>query len=161
LHYPSLRIVVSAALIIAVACYAAYTLASTPGTVYLAEPPTEFSVNGHRFGITSIAATQDARQSGLMNTKITNSTFMLFVFPTQGEYPFWMSQVNSSLDIIWLNVTGTTGKVVSLASDVPGCNSITFCPDYSPSSPANWVLEAKGGFAQAYGVRVGTLIAFN
>jgi len=157
---PGPRAVLSVALVVAILSYAAYLAVSTPGTVRLVSPPSRFTVNGRTFSITYIAADQGSRQAGLMNKKITNSTTMLFVFPSPGTYSFWMSHVNSTLDIIWLNVTGDAGTVVYVVRDAPGCNSSVVCPIYQPPSPANWVIEAKGGFSVAYGVDVGTSFEF-
>ncbi len=158
---PSLRTVLAIAVVLAVISGAALSIASTPGNASLPDPPASFKVNGHSFAITFIASDQGARESGLMDRKITNSTTMLFVFPSFGRFTFWMSHVNSSLDIVWLNVTGRVGRVVSVAADVPGCGSALFCPEYSPSSPANWVLEVPGGFAETYGVVVGSTVTFD
>jgi uncharacterized membrane protein (UPF0127 family) len=157
---PGRRAILSAVLVLAILSYGAYLVVSTPGTVKLANPPSRFTVNGRTFGITYIAADQASRQAGLMNRKITNATTMLFVFPSPGTYSFWMSGVNSTLDIIWLNVTGDSGTVVYVVRNAPGCNSSVACPVFQPSSPANWVIEAKGGFSEANGVNIGTYIRF-
>jgi len=154
------RIALAAAVALAVAFYIVYAISTTPGTVSLTSPPSSFTVNGRTFGITYIAASQSSRETGLMNTKITNSTTMLFLFPSFGKYSFWMSNVNSSLDIIWLNVSGRIGDVVYVVRDAPGCSSSVSCPVYQPTSPANWVIEAKGGFSAHNGVVVGTTIHF-
>jgi uncharacterized membrane protein (UPF0127 family) len=119
---------------------------------------TSFTVNGKTFALTYLATNQSERQKGLMDTKITNTTTELFVFPSSDYYPFWMYHVNSSLDIIWLSATGGSGKVVYLAEDVPGCSFL--CPNYQPTAKANMVLEAKAGFARANSVALGTVISF-
>jgi uncharacterized membrane protein (UPF0127 family) len=70
-----------------------------------------------------------------------------------------MSNTNTSLDIIWINATGSTGRVVYVHADTRPCASS--CPTYYPSSPANYVIEAKAGFAEANGIEVGTQIQFS
>ncbi len=157
---PGPKAVLTIVLVCAILAYTAYTLVNTPGTVSMPNPPTRFTVNGHTFVITYLAANQSARDSGLMNKKITNETTMLFVFPAPGIYSFWMGNVNSSLDMIWLNVTGDVGRVVYLKTDVPVC-SATFCPVYQPPVAANYVLEAKGGFAESNGIGSNTAIQFS
>ncbi len=154
------RQILAIAVVVAVVSYIAFSELSNPGNVVLANPPSYFTVNGHTYGITYLATDQSERQTGLMNRKVTNITTMLFVFPSPGSYSFWMSNVNSSLDIVWLNVTGNVGRVVYLVSNAPGCNSGAFCPTYDPGSKANWVLEAKGGFAESNGVSIGSSIVF-
>lgn len=159
MHRPGPKAILSIALVSAIIVLAVYALVSTPGTADLPNTPSKFTVNGHTFAITYVATDQSARESGLMNKKITNDTTMLFIFPTAGVYSFWMSNVNSSLDIIWLNVTGGLGRVVYLRTDLPGCSS-SFCPVYEPSSTANYVLEASAGFANSNSIRLNTTIQF-
>jgi uncharacterized protein len=161
LRAPGLRAVASAAVAIALLSYAVYAVVSTPGAVVLESPPSRFTVDGRAFGITYTASDQNAREAGLMNRKITETTTMLFLFPSPGVYSFWMSGVNSTLDIIWLNVTGDVGTVVYVVHSAPGCSSLFLCPVYQPAAAANWVIEAKGGFATANGISVGTVVRFS
>ena len=157
---PSLRAVLCVAVALAILSYAAYSLATAPGTASLPNPPSDFTVNGRTYGITYIAVDQGSREAGLMNRRIANTTTMLFVFPSFGTYSFWMSGVNSSLDMIWLNATGEAGTVVYVVRSAPGCSSSISCPVYQSPSPANWVIEAKGGFSEANGIGIGTTIRF-
>jgi uncharacterized membrane protein (UPF0127 family) len=123
--------------------------------------PTSFTANGRTFSITYTASTESEREHGLMNTKITNTTVMLFAWPKAGTYSFWMYQTNSSLDIIWVNATGSTGKVVYEALGAPPCYNSASCAVYTPTSPANYVFEAKAGFAEANGLQMGTVLNFS
>jgi len=123
--------------------------------------PTSFTANGNTFPITYTASTNSERVHGLMNTKITNTTIMLFAWPTAGTYSFWMYQTNSSLDMIWVNATGATGRIVYEALAAPPCYNSASCAVYTPTSPANYVFEVKAGFAQANGLQVGTLLNFS
>lgn len=156
------REIVSIAVIVIVVAAAAYFVLGTPTHANLQSVPSQFTLNGKTFNITYVATNETEWEAGLMDKKVTNSTTMLFVFPSLAVYPFWMYHVNSSLDIIWLNVSANSGRVVYLASDVPGCTGLSFvCPNYTPSSAANYVIEAKGGFAAYNGVTVGTLVQFS
>lgn len=139
---------------------AGYIFFGSPRQVNPSSVPSHFVVNGRTFGITYVATNDSQWQAGLMNKKVTNTTFMLFVFPSSAVYSFWMHNVNASLDIIWINATGTSGRVVYIAADTPGCSLPVGCPNYTPSSAANYVIEAKGGFAGANGLVVGTTIQF-
>jgi len=122
-----------------------------------------FSVGGKTFGFTYVATNQTELERGLMGRKVTNTTTMLFVFPTEGYYSFWMYGVNTSLDMMWVDVPpgSTTGHVVSMALGSPPCNVSVFCQSYAPSAVANFVIEAKAGFAQANGVEVGTTVTLS
>lgn len=138
-----------------------YALLAAPGQTEQQHVPSRFAINGRTFDITYAATDQSELQAGLMNRKITDTTTMLFVFPEPGIYPFWMYDTNSSLDIIWLNVAGGTGSVVYLVADAPSCYLAVGCPVYTPSAAANYVIEAKAGFAGENGVIVGTVVQFS
>jgi uncharacterized membrane protein (UPF0127 family) len=144
--------------LVAIAAYAIVSQSLPSGSV--SSTYTYFQVNGKRYALTFVATNQSERQKGLMNTRITNSTTELFVFPQSDYYPFWMYQVNSSLDIIWLNATGNVARVVYMVQDVPGCSVSILCTQYQPSAKANLVLEAKAGFAKANSINMGTAITF-
>jgi len=123
--------------------------------------PSSFSVNGKSFRFTYVATTESERTSGLMNRKITNKTTMLFAFPSSGEWSFWMSDTNTSLDMIWVNATGNTGRVVYLVTDAQLCLNGAPCMIYTPSAPANYVIEAKAGFAATNEITSGTTVSFS
>lgn len=149
---------VSIALLILALSLAAYAYLSVPGQATLSAVPTHFAVNGKTYPFTYVATNQSEREAGLMNKKITDTTTELFVFPRFGIYPFWMYDTNSSLDIIWLNVTGSVGRVVYLLAGAPMCSVTLGCPTYTPTASANYVIEAKAGFAETNGMTLGTTI---
>ena len=141
--------------------YAIYESASAPGSA-TSNAPSRFSANGRTFLFTYIATTQPEREAGLMNTKVTASTTMLFAFPSSGNWAFWMYDTNTSLDMIWVNASGNSGRVVYLVTGAQPCfNTYGYgCTTYTPDEPANYVIEAKAGFATANGIAVGTPITF-
>jgi uncharacterized membrane protein (UPF0127 family) len=136
--------------------YTAFEMSSVPGCV-TGPTPTSFTVNGRTYVFTYVASCEPQREAGLMNRKVTNSTTMLFAFPTFGKWAFWMSDTNTSLDMIWVNATGGTGRVVSLA-----LGTTPFSTDNdTPTALANYVIEAKAGFAAANGIQDGTAVEFS
>ena len=142
--------------------YTVYESSNVPGSV-TSRVPSEFSVNGRTFVFTYVATTQQERAAGLMNRKVTNATTMLFAFPYSSNWAFWMYDTNTSLDMIWVNATGDSGRVVYLMAGAPPCfNSFGYgCTTYTPSAPANYVIEAKAGFAAANGITTGTTLLFS
>jgi uncharacterized membrane protein (UPF0127 family) len=157
-----LRLALTAILILPIVVIAAYVFVfqSTPsGSV---SPPqyTRFEINGKTYSLTFIATNETERAKGLMDTRVTDTTTELFIFPSFDYYPFWMYHVNSSLDIMWLNVTGSVGRVVYMVQSVPGCSVELLCVNYQPTAKANMVLEAKGGFARLNSIVVGSEITF-
>lgn len=158
---PGSRGIIAIVVVAVVLFAAAFFLLTPPERANPSSIPTRFAINGKSFAITYVAINETEWELGLMNKKITNTTTMLFIFPNSAVYSFWMHDVNSSLDIIWLSVSGNEGHVVYLVNDVPGCSFAVGCPDYTPTSSANYVIEAQGGFAAANGVTVGTAVEFS
>jgi len=137
--------------------YDSTPIASSPNSF------TSFSVDGRTFEFTYLATNQSALQKGLMDTKVTDSTTELFVFPTADYYSFWMFGVNSSLDIMWVDALpgSNVGSFVFLALDAPPCHLSVTCASYAPTAKADFVIEAKAGFAAANGIKVGTPVTLN
>lgn len=143
--------------IVIIAGYELYALAQPPGSV-TSPVPSSFTVNGKTYAFNFTATTQAEREAGLMNRKVTAATTMLFAFPSFGKWSFWMYDTNTSLDMIWLNATGGSARVVYLVTSAPSCYDSSACRVYTPASEANYVIEAKAGFAAANGVVVGTAV---
>ncbi|MDV3278257.1 MAG: DUF192 domain-containing protein [Nitrososphaerales archaeon] len=154
------KALISLAIVVSLSLAIGYYLFSAPGNARVSPLPSSFTANGKTFQITYLATTQSERQAGLMNRKITDTTTMLFIFPEPSNYPFWMYDTNSSLDIIWINATGTSGVVVYLVTGAQSCYLPVGCPNYYPTALANYVIEAKAGFARMNGINVGTTIRF-
>lgn len=97
------------------------------------------------------ATTSEARDRGLGGrTEIPEDYGMLFVFPKDDKYGFWMKDMLVPIDVFWLN---SKGQVVSIASDV----AISTYPNVLyPTEPARFVLETVAGFAREYNIATGT-----
>jgi uncharacterized membrane protein (UPF0127 family) len=140
--------------------YTVYQATNVPGTV-TSKVPSGFTVYGKTYTFTYVATTQAERQQGLMNRRVTNTTTELFAFPSSGEWQFWMYDTNTSLDMIWINATGLAGRVVYIVTSAQPCYDSSTCEVYTPTAPANYVIEARAGFVAANGVVVGTQIQFS
>ena len=151
--------VAAAAVIIVFAVYQIYALQAQQAT-FEGTVPSSFTVDGRTYKFSYTATTKAQWEAGLMNRAITNATTMLFAFPTSSLWTFWMYDTNASLDIIWLDASGGSAKVVYLVTSAPPCFDQTICARYAPSSSANFAIEAKAGFAAANGITVGTEVEF-
>ncbi|MDA4115677.1 MAG: DUF192 domain-containing protein [Thaumarchaeota archaeon] len=138
--------------------YDSTPIASSPNAHF-----TSFTVGGKTFELTYLATNQSALEKGLMGVKVTAATTELFVFPTAGYYSFWMYGVNSSLDIMWVDTPpgASSGTFVYLALGAPPCHISVVCTSYQPSARADYVIEAKAGFAAANGIAVGAPVTLN
>jgi len=154
----NLFIIGATVLLVVLAAYAFLTLQNS-GSV-TSPVPTNFTVNGKTYTFTYVATNDAQRAAGLMNRRVTNTTTMLFAFPSMGTYQFWMYDTNTSLDMIWISATGKTGTVVYVYSDAQPCYSQSSCQIYGTSLQANYVVEAKAGFASSNGIEAGTTIQF-
>jgi len=104
-----------------------------------------------------IAADPDLRAQGLMyRDQLRPATGMLFFFPTDGVYGFWMKNTLIPLDMIWID---SDRKIVHIKTDVPPCK-IEECPSYDPGVPSRYVLELAAGEAAKHGLKVGDVLRF-
>lgn len=99
----------------------------------------------------TVASTPDARSQGLSGRSgLAQNEGMLFVFPEDGLYSFWMKDMRFSIDILWLSGDGT---VVHIEENVdPGSYPAT----YTSTTPARYVLEVPAGFVKARNIAAGS-----
>ncbi len=104
-----------------------------------------------------IVADEESRAQGLMyRDQLLPGTGMLFLFPADGTYPFWMKNTRIPLDMIWIDASR---RVAHLKHGVPPC-LVDPCPSYDPGVPARYVLEVAGGVAGDHGVAEGAVLRF-
>lgn len=101
----------------------------------------------------SIADTPATQRLGLGGRLGLNpNEGMLFVFPRDDVYAFWMKDMHFSIDIIWLAVDGT---VITIAPDV---SPSTYPHNFVPTAPSRYVLELSAGFSARHGLKVGDIV---
>ena len=141
----------SAGLLVALLCAAGWFLFRTEPRQASPAAATGPTVS---FGSVSLrvelATTPAEREKGLGGrTSMPEDSGMLFVFPKDDLYGFWMKDTLIPLDMFWLD---SKGQVVSIAQDVA---TSSFPHVFYPSAPALYVLETRAGFARDHGVRAG------
>lgn len=107
--------------------------------------------DGIRFEIATTTQEQEKGLSG--RTVIDNNYGMLFVFPQDGRYGFWMKDMNVPIDIVWLSDNGT---IVSIKDSLA---TSTYPNVFYPVVPVRYVLETRSGFAHKRGWSVGSVVA--
>jgi hypothetical protein len=106
-------------------------------------------INGQSI-IVDIADTPAERQRGLSGrADLAPNHGMLFIFPSDGIYAFWMKDMRFSIDIIWLSADGT---VITIAQNI---SPRTYPHTFAPSAPAQYVVELPAGFVQEHHVQLG------
>ncbi len=103
-----------------------------------------------------IADTPEERIRGLSGRESLKPGWgMLFIFPQEGVYSFWMYNMRFPLDIIWID---EDGYVVYVVEKAPPCGEDGECPSYTPDAEALYVLEVAAGFVEKNNIREGERI---
>jgi uncharacterized protein len=99
--------------------------------------------------VVEIVETPEDRARGLMGRALPDHLAgMLFIFESAQPQSFWMRNTPSSLDMIFIDASG---KIVNIAAyTTPLSDQV-----YSSAAPAKYVVEAKAGFADRFGIRTG------
>ena len=104
-----------------------------------------------------IAADDEMRQQGLMyRDHIDPGKGMIFVFPRDDVFSFWMKNTRIPLDMIWID---SNKRIVGLRENVPPCH-VPDCPSYGPGVTARYVLELGGGEAAKHNLKNGDALQF-
>ena len=99
----------------------------------------------------SLATTPAERQQGLSDTPyLPAHVVKVFVFPEAKQYSFWMKDMQYPIDIIWVDAAA---DVVDIHEAVA---PETYPETFTPSQPAQYVIETVAGFAAEQGITVGT-----
>ena len=144
----------AAIMIVAFACG---SNAPQPGAPQIADRgPRVIFPDGYAVTV-DVAADDPTRQQGLMyRDSLANDRGMIFLFPTAGDYPFWMKNTLIPLDIIWID---DQMRVVHVGHDVPPCKADP-CTSYPPNAVARYVLEVAAGVAARHGLVNGQTLRF-
>ncbi|OGG85839.1 hypothetical protein A2392_00245 [Candidatus Kaiserbacteria bacterium RIFOXYB1_FULL_46_14] len=105
-------------------------------------------------GVTvSVADTPEERNLGLSGVEsLPTNEGKLFVFDKEGDYGFWMKDMNIPLDIIWIN---NERRVVHIEENVL---SESYPAIYSSPEPARFVLEVNAFFASTFKLNEGDTV---
>jgi hypothetical protein len=99
--------------------------------------------------VVEIAETPEERTRGLMGRVLADHLAgMLFIFESAQPQSFWMRNTPSSLDMMFIDADG---KIVNIAAHTTPMSDQL----YSSSGPAKYVVEAKAGFTDRFGIRTG------
>jgi len=110
-------------------------------------PTTSMKIGSKTFTL-EIAATQEAREFGLMRRdSMPGDHGMIFVFQTPQKLPFWMKNTRIPLDIIYVD---EQGKVDSVKQMQPYVET-----PVASEGVVKWAIELNQGAAASAGVKAG------
>ena len=105
-----------------------------------------------------LAITESERAKGLMfKETLEDNSGMLFIFPEEGVYNFWMKNTLIPLDIIWIS---KEEKVVHIEKNVQPCKE-NICRSYGPDRKVLYVLELNSGKIEEKGIKIGDKVSFS
>lgn len=98
-----------------------------------------------------IADDWNEMERGLMyRESLPEDEGMLFIFPSSGNYPFWMKNTLIPLNAIYMDENGTIVDILQMEPCIADP-----CPSYPPDADALYVLEVNKGFSERHGIREG------
>ena len=99
-----------------------------------------------------IASTSEELSKGLMfRENLEKNSGMLFIFPENGIYGFWMKNTLIPLDIIWIN---SDKKIIFIEHNIQPCQE-NACESFTSNETAKYVLELNAGTAEKVGLKIG------
>lgn len=105
-----------------------------------------------------LAQTSQERVNGLMfRQSLDANKGMLFIFPKEGEYGFWMKNVLIPLDIIWIN---KNKNVVWIENNIQLCLKQE-CESVKPDQKTKYVLELNAGTVDKINLKIGDELIFD
>ena len=130
---------------IAAACNTAEKTSTYPQIIF----PDKRIIN-----LIDIADTNAKRTQGLSErSSLGGDEGMWFVFENEGYHPFWMKDMNFSVDIIWAN---EDYRVTDIVRNVPIPLEDVGLPTYNNTQSARYVLEVNAGVSE--GLFVGDVL---
>lgn len=101
----------------------------------------------------TVVDTPEARSKGLSGReRLARGEGMLFIFPEEGIYGFWMKDMLFPIDIVWISADK---KVISIDKNV---SPETYPEVFEPPFPIRYVLELPAGEAEEYTVHPSSLV---
>jgi hypothetical protein len=138
------------------------------GGVYLAQnylkegkigssPTANVIIGNHTFKV-SEAVSQQEQEIGLSETgSISQDQGMIFLFKAPAYYSFWMKDMKFPIDIIYIK----EDTIVTIKSNAqPPKNASGNLIIYTPTDPADKVLEIQAGLSQKYNFKNGDKVKY-
>ncbi|HEU0085469.1 MAG TPA: DUF192 domain-containing protein [Candidatus Paceibacterota bacterium] len=110
---------------------------------------------GEKILLVDLKNTPSSRAQGLSGREsLSPDEGMLFVFETPGRYPFWMKDMNFSIDIIWLD------ENLNIVHIKEGATPLSYPATFVSETDGKYVLETVSGFSRKNNIEVGDKLEF-
>jgi len=101
-----------------------------------------------------VVNTLASRVLGLSGREEIGCDGLLFVFEKKDFHPIWMKEMKFNLDLIWIDDEKVVDITYGLEAPLED-TKLEQLPTYSPSVPANILIEVEEGFVDKNGIMVG------
>lgn len=113
-------------------------------------------ISNHNFNVT-VADSQKEREIGLSQTKsLSQNQGMIFLFEKSDYHYFWMKNMKFPIDIIYIN----KDQIVTIKNNAQPIKDKESPTIYSPTQPADKVLEISAGLAKKYKFKEGDKVKY-
>jgi len=110
---------------------------------------------GEKYIKVELALTEQAKEKGLSDKiGLKEDEGMLFVFDHKDKYPFWMKDMDFSIDIIWIS---EDLRIVAIKKDA---SPSSYPESFYPTEDAKYVLEVISGFSEKNNLKEGDSVKF-
>jgi uncharacterized membrane protein (UPF0127 family) len=114
----------------------------------------EVDINSKKI-LVDIADDVCKRKLGLSGrTSLNGDTGMLFFFEKEGNYGFWMENMNFPIDILWIS---SSSKVIGIEKNLA---TSTYPKSFGTKYFSQYVLEVPAGYLNKNNIKVGDTIIF-
>ena len=116
------------------------------------------TIKGHTFTLLQAKSEKD-KQIGLSGrASLEDNQGMIFIFDKADYYGFWMKNMKFPIDILFLN----NKKIVTIFPNVPNPKNLSDqLPIYTPTQPADTVIELKAGTATKNNFQTGDSVTIS
>jgi len=144
-------------LIIAGAMFLTQNYLNKGGTISFFKKASTVTIADHSFRVTA-ASSQQEQEIGLSETKqLSQDQGMIFLFDKPDYYAFWMKNMKFPIDIIYIN----NDTIVTIKNNVQPPKDNKESPIiYTPTGPADRVLEISAGLVEKYKFKNGDKVKY-
>ena len=121
--------------------------------LYKSSKNNKIEINGHKMNIEIVRNPIDLAKGLSGRDPLSLDEGMLFIFPKESGYGFWMKDMRFAIDIVWIKGDKVIGFIENVDPQI-GVSEKDL-KIYSPGEPVDKVLEILGGRARSLNLKIG------